>query len=82
LGGGHGGVINGRWSWKECGGDVGARESIGDDILLARNMANVSREFGDVGQLALLACRPGRRFAVHGGGEWLVVSMELKRTAF
>jgi hypothetical protein len=50
--------------------------------LLARYVAYVSRKFGNVGKLALLAGGPGRRFAVHGGGEGLMVSVELKGTTF
>jgi hypothetical protein len=39
----HGGKID--WRRENGGGDVGTGESIGDDILFARNVANVSREF-------------------------------------
>jgi hypothetical protein len=34
LGGGHGGVVNGRR--KNGGGDVGAREGIGDNVIFTR----------------------------------------------
>jgi hypothetical protein len=45
-------------------------------------VADISCEFRNVGKLALLTCRPGRRNAVHGGGEGLMISVELKRSSF
>jgi hypothetical protein len=79
LGGGHGSVVNRRW--KEGGGDVGAGEGIGDNVIFARYVADISCEFGNVSKLALLAGRPWRRNAVHGGDEGLMISVKLKRTA-
>jgi hypothetical protein len=80
LGGGHGGVVNKRR--KNGGGDVRAREGIGDNVIFARYVADISCKLGNVGKLALLTCRPGRGNAMHGGGEGLMIGVKLKRSSF
>ena len=52
---------------KEEAVERGAGEGIGDNVVFAGSVTDVSGELGDVGKLALLAGGPGRGDVVKGG---------------